>query len=139
MGFLSPLVSLVSGYLEARAIGKLGKEAGDYADRWFRLLASVIITSYVVFPGVWGAITLAAWSGGKLLAVALNSPDLPALPAMPIGVALGVGFASGLFITSLLVYRLWTSNELTKGIEISVPSWLATTAVNQNVTTTERS
>ena len=121
MGFLSPLVSLVSGYMQARAISKLGSEAAAYADRWFRLMASVIITSYVVFPGLWGATTLSLW---KLYGI---------------WVALGAGFATALSVTPLVIYNLWVRDPLTKGISIALPSSLAQAAVNQDVTITTRS
>ena len=139
MFLLSPLVSLLGTYLQARAIGKLGVELGDYADKWFRLVASVIITSYVVFAATWGAVTLALWGGGKLLAQILQYPELGAMNAANIWVALVAGFAAGLLITALTVWNLWRSNPLTKGIPVAVPSWLADLAVKEDVTITTRS
>jgi|ERR1035437_3797879 hypothetical protein len=114
------LTSLLGSYLQARALGKLGAELGDYADRWFRLMASVLVTTYITFPGIWGMTTLGLWQ------------------SCGIWVALGVGFATALFTTPLVVYNMWTRSELTKNIPIGVPSQLAQAALNQNVNIVER-
>jgi hypothetical protein len=121
MDFLSPLVSLVTGYLQARAIKQVGVAAEAYADAWFRLMASVLITVIVVFPFVWGSTALGMWH------------------SVGIWVGLGVGFATGLSTAALLVYILWTRNPLTKGISIAVPSSMAQEALKENVTITTRS
>jgi len=118
---LGALVSLVTGYLEARAIKGALDEAGLYADRWFRLVAAVLMTSYVGFPGMVGLVASAALASG-------DSPWL----------ALGKGIIGALLVVPLVVYNLWVRSDLTKGIPIALASQLAAAAVNQNVVVTER-
>jgi hypothetical protein len=117
---LGALVSLVTGYLQAKALAKVGGKLADYVDDWFRLIASVIITTFVTLLFTWGATAVALWK------------------AVGIWVALGVGFATALVATAAVVYTLWTRSPLTKGIAIAVPSQLARAAEEQNVTITER-
>ena len=121
MDIFSSLTSLVTGYLQAKAIKGIGKDVGDYIDNWFKLIASVLITIIVVFPGIWGMITLGIWM------------------KYGIWISLGVGFATSLMTTALTVYILWTRNPLTKGIAIAVPSILAQKALEEDVTITQRS
>jgi hypothetical protein len=116
----SMISSLLGSYLEARAIKGVSKEIGDYLDRWARLVASITITALVVFPFIMGSTALALWQTAG------------------IWTGLGVGFATALVTTSLVVYNLWVRSPLTKGISIAVPSQLAAAAVNQNVTITTR-
>ena len=118
---LGALVSLVTGYLQAKAMEKIGGQLEAYVDAWFRLVASVIITSYVTGLGMWGLTAIGLYVKG-----------------VSIWIALGFGFATALLTTALVVYNLWTRNPLTKGISIAIPSQLAQAAVNQNVTITER-
>ena len=115
------LVSLVTGYLQARTIAKLGTELGDYADQWFRLVASVLITSYVTFLGTWGITGLSCYAD-----------------RLNIWTCLVVGFLTALLTTAAIVYNLWTRSPLTKGIAIAIPSQLAKAANDQDMTITER-
>jgi hypothetical protein len=117
---LSALVSLVTGYLQAKAVAKVGGKLADYVDDYFRLLASILISSYVTFLAVWGGGALALWQSAG------------------IWVALGVGFAMALVATGLVVFNLWNRSPLTKGIAVAVPSDIVGEAVNQNITITER-
>ena len=118
---LGALVSLVTGYLQARALGKLTTEMGDYLDRWFRLVASVIVTSYVTFLGMWGLTGLGMY-----------------LKGVSIWISLVFGFLTALLTTALVIYNLWTRNPLTRGIAIAIPQQLAAEAVKQDVVITER-
>jgi hypothetical protein len=120
MDIFGSLVSLVSGYLQARAISKVAGEAGNYVDQYFRLLASIIISSYVTFLSTWGITALALWK------------------STGIWVGLGVGFATGLVATGCVILNLWTRSPLTKGIPIAVPTNVQNAANNQDVAITER-
>lgn len=121
MDLLGPIVSLITGALEARALGRALTAAEDWAWNFYKLMMSLFITSFVTFTATWGGVALAMWQ------------------STGIWIGLGVGFASGLAATGLIDYRLWTSNPLTKGITIAVPSQVAKDAVNQSVTLTTRS
>jgi hypothetical protein len=118
---LGALVSLVTGYLQAKALAKVGGKLADYVDDWFRLIASVLITSFVTFTGMWGLTGIGMYLKGT-----------------NVWACLVFGFLTGLLTTALVVYNLWTRNPLTKGIAIAVPSQLAAKAIEQDVTITER-
>ena len=117
----SALTSLLGSYLQARAMGKLAGELGEYFDRWLRLIASIVVSSYVTMLGTWSVAGLAA------LAKTGN-----------IWLAVVFGFLSGLGATAFIILTLWTRSDLTRGIAIAVPSQLAQAAAEQNATITER-
>jgi hypothetical protein len=116
------LVSLLGSYLEARALGKMGAELGEYFDRWLKLIASIVIRSYVTMLAVWSAAGL-----GSLAKT--GNPWF----------ALVFGFLAGLGGTASVIFVLWTTSPLTKGITLITLSQVAKTAVEQNVTSTTRS
>ena len=118
---LSFISSLIGSYLEARAIKGVAGELGKYIDNWARLIASIIITSYVTMLIVWGSVT------GGLLLKGTNC-----------WIALISGFASGMFLTGAIVYQLWIRSPLTKGISIAIPSKFVEAVLQENVTITER-
>lgn len=118
---LSAVVSLLGSYLEARALKKAAGAAEAWAFEFYRLMMALFITSFVTFLGTWGATALAMWQ------------------STGIWIGLGVGFATALSITALVVYNLWTRSELTRGIPIALPASLADAALNVNMNVTEKS
>jgi len=118
---LSAITALLGSYLEARAIGKVSGEIGAYLDRWARLIASILITSFVTTLIVWGGI------GGGLLASGKNC-----------WTALVGGFLVALFTTGAIVFQLWTRSEPTKATAITIPSKFQEAILQENVTITER-
>lgn len=119
---LNFVASLVSGYLEARAVKQVSAELAAYLDRWARLIASIIITNFVTFTIGWGATTGALIAAGKDYRLALAS-----------------GFAAALFLCGAITYRLWTASDLTKGIPIALPSKFMEDIQKTDVTITTRS
>ena len=117
----SAITGLLGSYLEARAIGKVASAAEAWAYGFYRLMMALSITAFVCFLGTWGGTALAMWQ------------------SVGIWVGLGVGFATALSVTSLVIFNLWMRSELTKGIPIALPSSLAEAATNQDVTITQRS
>jgi hypothetical protein len=95
-------------------------EAGAYLDGYFRLLASIIVSSYVTFLFTWGSVALLSWK------------------FTGIWIGLGVGFATALVATGLIIYNLWTRSPLTKGIPLAVPAEISQEAAKQNINIVER-
>ncbi len=118
---LSAITGLLGSYLEARAIGKVSGEIGAYLDKWARLLASILITSFVTTLIVWGAV------GGGVLASGKNC-----------WTALVAGFLAAMFATGAIVFQLWTRSDLTKGIAIAIPSKYMEGVLQENLSITER-
>ena len=118
---LGAVVSLFTGYLEAKVIGRAVTAAENWGYGFYCLLMSLFITSFVSFFGTWGATTTALMLKGQ------NT-----------WFALVFGFASALFVTAAIVYRMWTANPLTRGITVAVPSAFAAEATEQSVTSTVR-
>ena len=118
---LSAITGLLGSYLEARAIGKISGEIGAYLDKWARLIASIVITSFVTMLIVWGAV------GGGLLASGKG-----------VEFSLASGFLAAIFTTGAIVFQMWTRSPLTKGIPIALPSKFMEEVLQQNVTITER-
>lgn len=90
------------GALANLAVG-IFREKKRFKQRWewFRLIASVAVTSYVAFWGTWGAV------GGGLLAE--GSDPLTALFA---------GFFAAALAMSAAVVALWKRSALTKDIPL---------------------
>ena len=135
---MGAIVSLVTGALEARAIGKIGTAAEEWAFKVYCLVMSLAISAFVNFFCTWGGVALGLWLGGKVAAAWLNLPQLADLPPLSIWISLGGGFAAALLMTGVVVYNLWVTDPLTRGIRISVLSRIAAVAVQTNVTITER-
>lgn len=119
---LSAIAGLFGAYLEARAIKKVTGEIGTYLDNWARLIASIVITSFVTFTVTWGAVGAAVLAAGHQCWTALVG-----------------GFLTAIFAVGAIVYQLWTRSPLTKGIAIAVPSKYVETILQENVTISERS
>jgi hypothetical protein len=118
---LSAIISLATGYMEARAIGKAASVAEAWAFGFYKLIMGLAITSFCTFTGMWGLTGLACYGKG------LN-----------IWVSLVVGFLTSLLTTAAVIGNLWQRSELTKGIPIALPNQLESAVVAQDVTITTR-
>ncbi len=77
-------------------------------DRWARLILSCGASGFCTFTGVTGAGLLSHLSSGQ----------------RP-GLALAFAVGEGLIASSAIVWRLWYKSELTKGMQIMVPTSVA--------------
>jgi hypothetical protein len=118
---LSAVISLATGYMEARAIGKAASAAQAWAFGFYKLIMGLAITAFCSFTGMWGVTGLACYAKG-----------------MNVWICLVVGFLTSLLTTAAVIGNLWRSSDLTKGIPIALPSQLETAVVNQDVTITTR-
>ena len=117
---ISALTGLLSGYLEARAIGKIASAAENWAYNFYKLILSITLTILITFPGIWGLTTLSTF---KLYGI---------------WVSLGFGFATSLLITSAVVYNLCHNSEIAKDISIAIPTQLQESLLQQNVVTSTK-
>jgi hypothetical protein len=118
---LSAIVSLATGYMEARAIGKAASVAEAWAYNFYRLIMGLAITTFCTFTGMWGLTGLACYAKG-----------------LSVWIALAVGFLTSLLTTAAVIANLWQKSELTKGIPIALPTQLENAVDAQNVTITTR-